>query len=77
MLEKKEAELELLKSGVNVRGQASPLRTMRHIGNGSLKTEANQRPLDDIREVNELEIQVKHRIHISYLQLLITSVVVR
>lgn len=56
MLEKKEAELELLKSGVNVRGQASPLRTMRHIGNGSLKTEANQRPLDDIREVNELEI---------------------
>ncbi|XP_015163638.1 kinesin KP1 isoform X1 [Solanum tuberosum] len=51
VLEKKEAELELLKSGVSVRGQASPLRTMRHIGNGSLKTEANQRPLDDIREV--------------------------
>ncbi|KAM3396426.1 kinesin-like protein KIN-14F [Capsicum galapagoense] len=51
VLEKKEAELELLKSGANVRGQASPLRTMRHIGNGSLKTEANQRPLDDIREV--------------------------
>ncbi|KAF3638552.1 Kinesin KP1 [Capsicum annuum] len=51
VLEKKEAELELLKSGANVRGQASPLRTMRHIGNGSLKTEANQRPLDDSREV--------------------------
>ncbi|KAK4715035.1 hypothetical protein R3W88_020942 [Solanum pinnatisectum] len=51
VLEKKEAELELLKSGVSVRGQASPLRTMRHIGNGSLKTGANQRPLDDIREV--------------------------
>ncbi|KAM3302647.1 kinesin-like protein KIN-14F [Capsicum chacoense] len=51
VLEKKEAELELLKSGANVRGQASPLRMMRHIGNGSLKTEANQRPLDDIREV--------------------------
>ncbi|KAH0710631.1 hypothetical protein KY284_012058 [Solanum tuberosum] len=51
VLEKKEAELELLKSGVNVRGQASPLRTMRHIGNSNLKTEASQRPLDDIREV--------------------------
>ncbi|XP_010324237.1 kinesin-like protein KIN-14F isoform X4 [Solanum lycopersicum] len=51
VLEKKETELELLKSGVNVRGQASPLRTMRHIGNSNLKTEANQRPLDDIREV--------------------------
>ncbi|MCD7450556.1 hypothetical protein HAX54_007209 [Datura stramonium] len=51
VLEKKEAELELLKSGANVRGQASPLRTIRHIGNGSLKTEANQRPLDDTREV--------------------------
>ncbi|XP_015080490.1 kinesin-like protein KIN-14F [Solanum pennellii] len=51
VLEKKEAELELLKSSVNVRGQASPLRTMRHIGNSNLKTEANQRPLDDIREV--------------------------
>ncbi|KAK6785704.1 hypothetical protein RDI58_019159 [Solanum bulbocastanum] len=51
VLEKKEAELELLKSGASVRGQASPLRTMRHIGNGSLKMEANQRPLDDIREV--------------------------
>ncbi|XP_059285247.1 kinesin-like protein KIN-14F [Lycium ferocissimum] len=51
VLEKKEAELELLKSGANVRGQASPLRSMRHIGNASLKTEANQRPLDDSREV--------------------------
>ncbi|CAN4102576.1 unnamed protein product [Withania somnifera] len=51
VLEKKEAELELLKSGAHVRGQASPLRMMRHIGNGSLKTEANPRPLDDIREV--------------------------
>ncbi|KAK4341943.1 hypothetical protein RND71_037759 [Anisodus tanguticus] len=51
VLEKKEAELELLKSGANVRGQASPLRMMRHIGNGSLKTEANQRPPDDSREV--------------------------
>ncbi|XP_049412633.1 kinesin-like protein KIN-14F [Solanum stenotomum] len=51
VLEKKEAELELLKSGVNVRGQASPLRTMRHIGNSNLKTEASHRPLDDIREV--------------------------
>ncbi|XP_049342890.1 kinesin-like protein KIN-14F [Solanum verrucosum] len=51
VLEKKEAELELLKSGVNVRGQASPLRTMRHIGNSNLKTETSQRPLDDIREV--------------------------
>ncbi|XP_060187485.1 kinesin-like protein KIN-14F [Lycium barbarum] len=51
VLEKKEAELELLKSSANVRGQASPLRSMRHVGNASLKTEANQRPLDDSREV--------------------------
>ncbi|OIT00563.1 kinesin kp1 [Nicotiana attenuata] len=51
VLEKKEAELEHLKSGANARGQASPLRMMRHNGNASLKTEANQRPLDDTREV--------------------------
>lgn len=63
MLEKKEAELEHLKSGANARGQASPLRMMRHNGNASLKTEANQRPLDDTREVNELEIQVTSYSH--------------
>ncbi|PIN13111.1 Minus-end-directed kinesin ATPase [Handroanthus impetiginosus] len=46
ILERKEAELEQLKSRTNIRGTASPLRMPKHNNNASLKPEINEKHVD-------------------------------
>ncbi|KAK4491801.1 hypothetical protein RD792_002577 [Penstemon davidsonii] len=57
MLEKKEAELDLLKSRTNSRGAVSPLRLPKHNNNASLKPEISQQRMDT--QNSEAKFQVR------------------